>query len=159
MRRTDRPVSQRSELGPLPHLRSNRTALTVLYMTKKLALLFGAVFVLVGILGFIPAAAPDEHLLGIFHVNAAHNAVHLLTGIVAILCGMASEYAAILFFRIFGVVYGLVAVLGLISGDQPILGIISNNMADVWLHIAIAAVSLLIGFGARRRVMVQTPIP
>jgi hypothetical protein len=128
-------------------------------MTKTLALVFGAVFVLVGILGFIPAVAPDEHLLGIFHVNAAHNAVHLLTGIIAIMCGLASEHAAILFFRIFGVVYALVAALGLVAGDQPILGIISNNMADVWLHIGIAAVSLLIGFGARRRAMVQTPAP
>ena len=124
-----------------------------------LALVFGAVFVLVGILGFVPAVAPDEHLLGIFHVNAAHNAVHLLTGIIAIMCGLASEHAAILFFRIFGVVYALVAVLGLVGGDQPILGIISNNMADVWLHIGIAAVSLLIGFGARRRAVVQTPAP
>jgi hypothetical protein len=128
-------------------------------MTKTLALVFGAVFVLVGILGFIPAVAPDEHLLGVFHVNAAHNAVHLLTGTIAIMCGLASEQAAILFFRIFGVVYALVAVLGLVAGDQPILGIISNNMADVWLHIGIAAVSLLIGFGARRRAMVQTPAP
>ena len=126
-------------------------------MTKTLALLFGAVFVLVGILGFIPAVAPNEHLLGIFHVNAAHNAVHLLSGVVAIICCLASERAAILFFRIFGVVYGLVAVLGLVGGDRPILGIISNNMADVWLHIAIAAVSLMIGFGARHRTMVQTP--
>ena len=62
-----------------------------------------------------------------------------------------------LFFRIFGIVYGLVATLGLIGGDRPILGIISNNIADVWLHIAIAAVSLLIGFGSRRRAIIQTP--
>jgi hypothetical protein len=128
-------------------------------MRKTLALLFGTVFVLVGILGFIPAVAPNEHLLGIFHVNAAHNAVHLLTGIVAIICGLASEHAAILFFRIFGIVYGLVAVLGLVGGERPILGVLSNNMADVWLHIVIAAVSLLIGFGARRPAMVQMPAP
>ena len=92
-------------------------------------------------------------------LNAAHNVVHLLTGIIAIMCGLASEHASILFFRIFGVVYALVAALGLVAGDRPILGIISNNMADVWLHVAIAAVSLLIGFGARRRAMVQTPAP
>ena len=126
-------------------------------MTKTLALLFGAVFVLVGILGFIPAVAPHEHFLGVFHVNAAHNAVHLLSGLVALICGLASERAATLFFRIFGIVYGLVGVLGLVGGDQPILGVISNNRADVWLHIAIAAASLLIGFGVRRRTIIQTP--
>ena len=50
-------------------------------MAKTLALLFGVVFLLIGILGFVPAVAPNEMLLNIFHVNAAHNAVHLLTGI------------------------------------------------------------------------------
>jgi Domain of unknown function (DUF4383) len=48
-------------------------------------------FLLIGILGFVPAVAPNEILLNIFHVNAAHNAVHLLTGIVALLAGMAGS--------------------------------------------------------------------
>jgi len=113
---------------------------------KILALLFGVVFLLIGILGFVPAAAPNEMLLNIFHVNAAHNAVHLLTGIVALLAGMAGVGASKTFFRIFGVVYGLVAVLGFVVGDGMLLGLISNNTADTWLHVGIAVVSLIIGF-------------
>jgi Domain of unknown function (DUF4383) len=97
---------------------------------KTLALLFGVVFLLIGILGFVPAVAPNEMLLNIFHVNAAHNAVHLLTGIVALLAGMAGVGASKTFFKIFGVVYGLVAVLGVVVGDGMLLGLISNNTAD-----------------------------
>jgi hypothetical protein len=116
-------------------------------MLKRLAVAFGLVFLLVGILGFVPGVAPNEHLLGIFHVNAAHNVVHLATGAVALICGITSAHASQLFFRIFGIVYGLVAVLGFVMGDQPLLGIISNNRADAWLHTGIAAVSLFLGFG------------
>ena len=47
-------------------------------MVKTAAVLFGVVFLLVGILGFVPAVTKDQMLLGIFHVNAAHNCVHLL---------------------------------------------------------------------------------
>ena len=63
-------------------------------MAKTHAHLFGVVFLLIGILGFVPAVAPNEMLLNIFHVNAAHNAVHLLTGIVALLAGMAGVGAS-----------------------------------------------------------------
>jgi hypothetical protein len=116
-------------------------------MVKKMAVTFGVIFLLVGALGFVPAITKDEHLLGIFHVNAAHNFVHLLTGAIALFSGLTSAHAAQLFFRIFGLVYGLVAVLGFVMGDQPLLGIIANNRADAWLHTGIAAVSLFLGFG------------
>jgi hypothetical protein len=118
-------------------------------MHKKFGLLFGVVFLAVGILGFVPGLTRDEHLLGIFHVNTAHNAVHILTGLIALLSAFAGEHAATLFFRIFGVVYGLVAILGFAYGDQPIVGLISNNAADTWLHVAVAAVSLLLGFAVK----------
>ena len=48
--------------------------------------------------------------------------------------------------KIFGVVYGLVAVLGFVVGDGLLLGLNSNNMADTWLHVVISIVSLIIGF-------------
>jgi uncharacterized protein DUF4383 len=115
-------------------------------MVKTAAVLFGVVFLLVGILGFVPAVTKDQMLLGIFHVNAAHNCVHLLSGVVALFAGMASACAARWYFRIFGLVYGLVAVMGFVMGDGMLLGLISNNTADTWLHVSIAAVSLLLGF-------------
>ena len=115
-------------------------------MVKTAAVLFGVVFLLVGILGFVPAVTKDQMLLGIFHVNAAHNCVHLLSGVVALIAGMTSVGASRMYFRIFGLVYGLVAVMGFFVGDGMLLGLISNNTADTWLHVGIAAVSLILGF-------------
>jgi hypothetical protein len=121
-------------------------------MLSKFAISFGIVLFVVGLLGFVPAAAPQGHLLGVFHVDAAHNLVHLLSGLTALLCGLVSEHVARNFFRAFGFIYGLVAVLGLISGDRPVLGVIANNMADVWLHLGIAAASLFLGFFVKKQV-------
>ena len=122
-------------------------------MLKKIGLAFGAVFVLVGLAGFVPALTPDGKLLGLFAVNGAHNLVHIATGAIALGIALASPAALSLFFKVFGVVYGLVAVLGYFAGDQPILGIIAHNMADMWLHVAIAAVSLWLGFGMNEDVV------
>lgn len=115
-------------------------------MVKTMAVLFGIVFLVIGVLGFVPGVTTDHMLLGIFHVNAAHNVVHLLSGAVALFCGMSSISASRMYFRIFGVIYGLVAVMGFMVGDGMLLGLISNNTADTWLHVGISAVSLLLGF-------------
>jgi hypothetical protein len=118
-------------------------------MHKKSAISFGVIFLLVGIMGFVPAVTPNGHLLGIFHVNAAHNIVHLLTGFAALMAGFASARASQLFFKVFGIIYAGVALLGFVNADQPILGVLANNIADAWLHVAIAAVSLVLGFVVR----------
>src|SRR5437899_11847133 len=97
-------------------------------MVKTAAILFGLVFLLVGILGFVPAITKDEMLLGIFHVNFAHNIVHLASAVVFLLCGMSGASASRAFFRIFGIVYALVAAFGLYYVAHPILGLVFNNM-------------------------------
>src|SRR6266480_4449430 len=59
-------------------------------MVKATAILVGLIFLLIGIVGFVPAiTSANGMLLGIFHVNTAHNIVHLASGIVFLLCGMA----------------------------------------------------------------------
>ena len=119
-------------------------------MLKAAAILFGIVFLIVGALGFVPAVTTPMNgmpmLLGIFHVNTAHNIVHLASGAVFLLCGLASTGAARAFFRIFGLVYAVVTVRGFLMGDGLLLGVISNNMPDVWLHMVLAAIMLLLGF-------------
>ena len=109
-------------------------------------MLFGIVLIIVGILGFIPQATPHGYLLGLFHVNTAHNLVHLISGIVAVLCSLNGAYASRLYFQIFGIVYGLLALLGFYYQNQPIFGIIANNVHDIWLHVVISVVSLYFGF-------------
>jgi len=118
-------------------------------MLKSAAVLFGVVFLAVGVLGFVPGITNNQMLLGIFHVNAAHNVVHLLSGAIALWTGRTSAAYARLYFRVFGVVYALVALLGFYAGDGMLLGLISNNMPDTWLHVAIAVVALTLGFAGK----------
>jgi len=124
-------------------------------MLRRIALAFGITLLVVGSVGFVPALVPEGKLFGLFEVNGMHNFVHLATGIGAILAGVSSERGSQLFFRIFGVIYALVAILGLIYGEAPVLGLIANNGADVALHVLIAAVSLYLGFALR----LAPPVP
>jgi hypothetical protein len=82
----------------------------------------------------------------VFAVNGAHNLVHVATGVVALIAGFASERGAKIFFQVFGIIYALVAVLGFVYGDQMLVGMVSNNMADTWLHVVIALLALYLGF-------------
>jgi Domain of unknown function (DUF4383) len=117
-------------------------------MVKTAAILFGIVFLVMGILDFVPAVTPaNGMLLGIFHVNTVHNIVHLAAGVVFLLCGMAGVGASRTFFQIFGIVYALVALLGFYYDDNALVGLISNNTADAWLHVVLAVAMLFLGFG------------
>jgi hypothetical protein len=109
-----------------------------------LAKLFGVVFVLIGVLGFVPGITSDGILLGILEVDALHNSIHLLTGVVALIASMHGMSR--IFFKVFGAVYALVAVLGFMMGGS-ILDLIHTNMADNLLHAVIAVVALYAGFG------------
>lgn len=116
-------------------------------MIRKAAITFGIIIALIGVLGFIPGiTTSDGMLFGIFHVNAVHNTFHILSGLIALIAGYTSTSAARVYFQIFGVIYALLAILGLLYGDNDILGIIANNGADIWLHIIIAIISLYYGF-------------
>jgi hypothetical protein len=119
-------------------------------MVKSAAILFGVVFLAIGILGFVPGITTNDMLLNIFHVNPAHSVVHILSGVVALLCGMSGAGASRVYFQIFGIVYGIIAILGFVQGNALLLGYISNNTANTWLHVVIAVVSLFLGFGTAR---------
>lgn len=116
-------------------------------MLKIIAMIFGIIMLFVGILGFFPQITPKAMLLGIFHVNAEHNWIHIVTGLLSLFCGVNSDHASRFFFQIFGIVYGAVAVLGFFYGDTPIFGFVANNFADTILHVVIAILSLSLGFG------------
>lgn len=120
-------------------------------MAKTFGMLFGIVFLAVGILGFVPGITKDEMLLGIFHVNTMHSVVHIASGAIFLFASIAGSAAASLWFKIFGLVYAVVAVLGFMNPNGPLLGMISNNPATTWLHVVLAAVMLPIGFGARKQ--------
>ena len=117
-------------------------------MIKTFGIIFAVVFILIGILGFIPVLAPGGKLLGLFEVDALHNIVHLLSGILAGAAVLSGDIKYMkLYFQIFGIVYALVTILGFVlSGNLYFMMV---NMADNILHLVIAAASLYIGFGLK----------
>lgn len=109
-------------------------------MLKNVLYVLGVVFILIGILGFF-----NSPILGIFATDTLHNIVHLLSGILALVfAGKPSQ--AKMFAIVFGIVYALVAILGLLMGSGKVLGLMSVNPADNYLHILLAVVLLVVGF-------------
>lgn len=125
-------------------------------MVRKAALIFGVIMLVVGLLGFVPGLVPDGKLLGIFEVNALHNLIHIATGLAALGAWMAGGRASKVFFQVFGVVYGLVTLLGFIQ-DGTVLGLIPANLADNLLHLAITAGALYLGFGVPDEAVTTDP--
>ena len=109
-------------------------------------MLFGIVFLAVGILGFVPGVTNNEMLLGIFMVNTAHSVVHIVSGAIFLIASMSGAGAARIWFQIFGVIYAVVAILGFMNPSGPLLGMISNNPNDTYLHVVLAVLMLAIGF-------------
>lgn len=122
---------------------------------QKLAAVFGIVFILVAIVGFLapggmnmqpsdPATAAKA--LGIFPVNLLHNIVHLLFGIWG-LAASRSWGGSKQFFTIGGVIYLVLTVAGFLWPDG--FGLVPLGGSDVWLHCVLAIVMLAIGFTAK----------
>ena len=125
-------------------------------MANTLAWSFGVVLTLVGVLGFVPGiTSSDGMLLGIFDVDGLHNIIHLVSGLAALAAAWGA-WSSRLYFQIFGVVYGLVTVVGFLQGDS-VLGLIVVNTADNLLHLLIAAVALYAGFGIKEEMSMQRP--
>ena len=127
-------------------------------------LIAGLALLLAGIFGFFADATFDlsttsdpeggnvggmlqgDSFLG-FEVNGWHNVVHLLSGLV-LLSVFRNRKAAKTVALAFGLVYAIVAIIGLIDGND-VLGIIPVNPADNILHIALAALGIIAGLISR----------
>lgn len=130
---------------------------------RLLAVIFGAVYLLVGLLGFTITsgvgfvATDGALLLGIFEVNPFHNVVHLAIGAALLIAGLANVQAAKAVNTIIGGAYLLVGALGLfIIGSA--FNILALNSADNVLHFGSAAVLLAVGLGADRRVAARAAV-
>lgn len=109
------------------------------------AVLFGAVLALVGVLGPILGGS-DGHLL-LFGRNYLHDVIHLATGVSALTAGYyrGGRYAGE-FLKTFGAVYLLVTIAGFLF--PGLLGdLIALNMADNLLHLGVAVIFLGVGYG------------
>jgi hypothetical protein len=130
--------------------------------TRNFALIFGIVYALVGVLGFIPgvtasppAGAPGlavdagyGYLLGLFPINALHNVVHAAVGLAGI-AASARAASARAYARALAVVFAILTVMGLFPGLDTTFGLIPLFGHDVWLHALTAAGAGYFGFAAR----------
>ena len=122
---------------------------------RLVAVIFGAVYLLVGLLGFAVTggvgfiATDGGLLLGIFEVNPLHNIAHLLIGAALLIAGLSSVRAAKGVNVTIGAVYLLLGIVGFFLVGTA-ANILALNTADHFLHLASAIVLLGVGLGADR---------
>lgn len=128
---------------------------------QELALAFGVIYLLVGIVGFfitgfghffgndnaIPPTHHDDNLLG-FMINPMHNVVHILVGAIGIAMSR-SLAAARTYGWLLAVGYGAALVYGLVAVGKD-WDFLNLNAADNVLHILTALVGLIIALGPVR---------
>jgi hypothetical protein len=131
---------------------------------QSAALLAGIVFLVVGILGFVPGVTTHygdlsfaghgsgAKLLGIFQTSILHNIVHLLFGLVGI--AMARSWEGARTFLIGGgVVYLVLFVYGLLAHGDSSANFIPVNSADNVLHVAFGVTMIALGVTLGRKLI------
>ena len=123
---------------------------------QKAALAVGALFLVVGLLGFVPGITThyeqltfaghhsDAALLGIFNVSGLHNLVHLLFGVAGIV--LARTFTGARSYLIGGgVVYLVLFLYGLVIDHDSSANFVPVNDADNWLHLGLAVAMIALG--------------
>lgn len=129
---------------------------------QKAAMAVGAVFLLVGVLGFIPGITThygdmtfaghdsDAKLIGLFQVSVLHNIVHLLFGIAGIAMARQAR-TAYLYLVGGGVIYLVLWIYGLIVDQNSDGNFVPVNTADNWLHLVLGLGMIAAGVLLSRR--------
>ena len=103
-------------------------------MAKTVAKILGVVLLLVGILGF-------THLLDSLgaHLSPVHNLVHIISGVISLYFGFAGSLGgAKSLCTIFGLVYLLLGLVGIVKGDL-MLGPLVLGKVDHGIHLIVGA--------------------
>ncbi|WP_139416062.1 DUF4383 domain-containing protein [Agromyces laixinhei] len=122
---------------------------------RIVATIFGAVYLLVGLLGFAVTggvgfiATEGGLLLGVFAVNPLHNVAHLLIGAALLIGGIVSATAAKAVNATVGAAYLLLGIVGFFLVGTA-ANILALNTADHFLHLASAIVLLGVALGFER---------
>jgi hypothetical protein len=119
----------------------------------KISLGLGLVYLLIGVLGFIPgitqpSTAPGQGLLlGIFAVNTVHNLAHLVLGAALVWAATTANNVRMVN-RGMAAVFALLVIGSLVA---PIVEGVAINPPDTGLHLVSLLVTAAIGFMAVRR--------
>jgi hypothetical protein len=129
---------------------------------QKAAMLFGIVFLVVGIAGFIPGITTDydrlttfddegAKVLGLFGVNILENIAHLAFGVAGL--ALASSWAGSKNYFIWGgLIYLVLWIYGVVIDHSSSANFLGVNSAGDWLHFVIGVAMVAIGFLLSRRV-------
>jgi hypothetical protein len=114
-------------------------------MTKQIVTILGGILIVAGLVGF---AAPG--LMGM-HLSPVHNVIHLVSGALALCFGLAGSFsAAKTFCTLFGLIYGLLGVLGFIlagpGGMWAIVPQLTLGTMDHIIHVILGGLFLFAGF-------------
>src|SRR3954470_20537738 len=134
------------------------------------ALVVGVVFLLVGVLGFIPGVTTNYDqltfaghesqaaLLGIFNVSVLHNIVHLLFGIAGLLAARTFS-AARTYLIVGGFIYLALFLYGMLIDHNSAANFVPVNTADNYLHLALGIGMIALGALLGRRATTRTNNP
>ena len=131
------------------------------------ATVVAAVFLLVGVLGFVPGVTTgyDEmkfaghesgaKLLDVFQVSILHNVVHLLFGLAGL--ALARTWSGARAFLIGGgAIYGVLFVYGLLVGPRSEANFVPLNTNDDILHLVLALGMIALGLALGRTAATTT---
>jgi hypothetical protein len=130
-------------------------------MVRRVAMVFGIVFLLVGILGLVSpggmsmGVASPGMILGLFPVNLLHNIVHLLFGVWGLMASR-SFTGAKMFAQVGGVIYIVLALCGWLLPNT--FGLLPNGGNDIWLHALFGLVLAGVGFTAKDTMGAPAPM-
>jgi hypothetical protein len=118
-------------------------------LNQRFGYLLGAVYVLVGLVGFavtggVGFAAAHGKDLVVFMINPLHNLVHLGVGALLIAGALAGAAVSQRVNLLIGAVYLAVGVVGLFILHSS-LNLLALNMPDNGLHFASAIAALAVG--------------
>lgn len=119
-------------------------------MVQIVALVFGAIYLLVGVLGLIPFfggsyTQTDNNLLGLVPINLVHNIVHLVIGLAGV-AAAATVAASRRYNQIFGVVLLALGVVGIFVSNP--FDLVPIGGFDIVIHLATGAVLAYFGFAS-----------
>jgi predicted transporter len=116
----------------------------------------GVVFLLVGVLGFIPGITTDydtvefaahhseAKLLGLFQVSILHNLVHLAFGVAGLALSRTAAQARLYLLAV-GAIYLVLWLYGLIIDHDSAANFVPVNTADNWLHLLLGLGMIALG--------------
>ena len=129
---------------------------------QKAATGVGIVFLLVGVLGFIPGITTnydtlsfashesEAQLLGLFQVSILHNIVHLLFGVAGLALARTISGAR-RYLVVGGVIYLVLFLYGLLVSQDSAANFVPVNTADDILHLVLGIGMIGLGLALTRR--------